>query len=111
MPAEFERATQLNPLQPIYFNQLGVTYRQQGHFDKAKRAYERAIALDGAYAAPVLNLGILHDLYLGEGARALEWYDRYVALAGNDAIVTKWIVDLKNRKPQPIRVGALKEKE
>jgi len=108
--AAFEQATRLNPRQPIYFNQLGAAYRQQGKFVQAREAYEKAIALDAGYAAPVLNLGILHDLYLGDGARALELYARYLALAGNDANVARWVTDLKNRKPAPIRVGMLQEK-
>ena len=63
-------------------------------------AYERAIELDAQYAAPVLNLGILNDLYLRDGARALALYERYLALTGGkDATVTKWVADLKNRKP------------
>jgi tetratricopeptide (TPR) repeat protein len=99
---EFEQAVRLNPKQPIYFNQLGVTYRQQGKFAKAREAYERAISLDENYAAPYLNLGILNDMYLGDGKRALELYDRYLALSpSGDALVTKWIADLKNRKPAP----------
>ena len=69
---ELEQAVRLNPKQPIYLNQLGITYRQQGRFDKARDAYERAIALDPSYAAPHLNLGILNDLYLVDGQRALE---------------------------------------
>jgi len=98
--AEFEQAAKLNPKQPIYFNQLGVTYRQQGRFDKAREAYERAIELDASYAAPLLNLGILNDLYLNDGARALALYDRYLALSPNgDSTVAKWVADLKNRKP------------
>jgi Flp pilus assembly protein TadD len=104
--AEFEQAVRLNPNQPVYLNQLGITYRQQGQFAKARAAYEQAIALDPGYAAPYLNLAILHDLYLGDGARALEWYGRYLALApGGDAVVAKWIADLKNRKPAPPAVA------
>ena len=108
--AAFEQAARLNPRQPVYFNHLGATYRQQGRFAQAREAYEKAIALDAGYAAPLLNLGILHDLYLGDGVRALELYARYLALAGNDATVAKWVTDLKNRKPAPIRVGLLQEK-
>ena len=81
-------------------NQLGIAYRQQGEFTKARASYERAIALDPAYAAATLNLAILNDLYLWDSKRALELYDRYLALsAGGDATVTKWVADLKNRKP------------
>jgi tetratricopeptide (TPR) repeat protein len=109
--AEGEKAVSANPKQPVYFNQLGITYRQNGQFAKAREAYEAAIALDPAYASPYLNMGILHDLYLSDGKRALELYDKYLALSpGGDAVVAKWVADLKNRKPQPVTVS-LKEKE
>ncbi|HEV7912939.1 MAG TPA: tetratricopeptide repeat protein, partial [Albitalea sp.] len=109
--AELEAAVRANPQQPLYFNQLGVAYREQGQFGKAREAYERAIALDPNYAAAQLNLGILHDLYLSDGKRALEQYDRYLALSpSGDPTVTKWIADLKNRKQPPITVSK-KEKE
>ncbi len=106
-----ETAVRLSPRQPVYWNQLGVTYRQAGQFPKAREAYEKAIALDPGYSAAVLNLGILHDLYLNDGARALDLYGRYLMLQpSGDATVTKWVADLKNRKPAPITVSR-KEKE
>ena len=109
--AELETAVRLSPKQPVYWNQLGVTYRQQGQFAKSREAYEKAIALDPGYAASTLNLGILYDLYLGDGQRALELYGRYLLLSpSGDATVTKWVADLKNRKPAPITVSR-KEKE
>ena len=103
---ELERAAELNPKQPLYRNQLGIAYRQLGQFTKAREAYDAAIALDARYASPVLNLGILNDLYLGDGKRALELYDRYLALSpGGDAAVVKWVAELKNRKPAPITLS------
>ncbi len=96
--AELELAVKTSPRQPVYFNQLGITYRLQGQFAKARAAYERAIDLNPEYAAATLNLGILTDLYLWDGRRAMELYDRYLALTpGGDATVTKWVADLKNR--------------
>jgi Flp pilus assembly protein TadD len=110
--AEFELAVEANPNQPIYWNELGITYRQLGAFPKARGAYEKAIALDPQFAAAHLNLGILHDLYLWDGKRALEMYDRYLALSpGGDATVTKWVADLKNRKQQPVTMNAKVEKQ
>jgi len=109
--AALETAVKLSPRQPVYWNQLGVTYRQAGQFTKARDAYEKAIALDPGYPAAVLNLGILHDLYLNDRARALDLYGRYLLLQpSGDATVTKWVADLKNRKPAPITVSR-KEKE
>jgi Flp pilus assembly protein TadD len=100
---QFEAAVKASPQQPAYLNQLGVAYRQQGQFDKAREAYEKAISLAPDHATAMLNLGILNDLYLGDPARALELYERYLLLTpAGDATVSKWVVDLKNRKPQTL---------
>lgn len=96
--ASLQKAVSLSPQSAELHNQLGVTYRMAGSFDKAKASYEQAIALDPAYAPAVLNLGVLYDLYLWDGARALELYDRYLQLtpAGDDQ-VKRWVTDLRNR--------------
>jgi Flp pilus assembly protein TadD len=103
---ELEQSVRANPKQPVYYNQLALAYREQGQFAKAREAYEQAIALDPNYAAAQLNLGILLDLYLSDAPRALQQYERYLALSpGGDATVSKWIADLKNRKSVPITVS------
>jgi tetratricopeptide (TPR) repeat protein len=110
--AALERAVQASPRQPVYYNQLGITYREAGQFAKARQAYEEAIALAPDYAASYLNLGILHDMYLAEGDRALALYDRYLSLSpGGDPQVTKWVADLKNRKPRQSAQGSKEKKE
>ena len=101
--AALEKAVAASPQQALFHNQLGISQRAAGQFQKARTAYERAIELDANYAAPVLNLGILNDLYLADNARALELYDRYLAMTGGkDAAVAKWATELKNRKPDKL---------
>lgn len=96
--AALQKAVQLNPGSADLHNQLGISYRMAGDFAKAKASYEQAITLDAAHAPAVLNLGILYDLYLWDGARALELYDRYLQLTpGGDAQVQRWVSDLRNR--------------
>ena len=107
--AALEKAVQVNPDQAVFHNHLGIIYRQQGQFNKARDEYDKAIALDATYASPVLNLGILNDLYLQDRKRALVLYDQYLAIAGGDAAVTKWVADLKNRKDDHVALH-LKEK-
>ncbi len=83
-------------------NSQGIALRQKGKFDEARQAYEKAIFADPAAPAPVLNLAILADLYLGDRPRALELYERYQALVSPaDVTVAKWLADLKNRKATP----------
>jgi tetratricopeptide (TPR) repeat protein len=101
--AALERAIKASPRQPVFFNQLGVSYRHKGQFAKAREAYESALALDPNYADAHLNLGVLLDLYLGDNALALVHYERYLALSpAGDAAVGKWVADLKTRKPASV---------
>jgi Flp pilus assembly protein TadD len=107
--ARLEKAVQLSPNRAELHNQLGITYRMAGDFAKAKASYEQSISLDATYAPAVLNLGILYDLYLWDGVRALELYDRYLQLTpGGDEQVKRWVSDLRNRSAQK---GAPQRKE
>jgi Flp pilus assembly protein TadD len=110
--SELETAARLSPQQPVYFNQLGIAYRHAGQFEKSRKAYERALELDAGYADATLNLGILEDLYFGNGAKALALYERYqTLLPAPDATVTKWVADLKNRKVAADKAVAQTKKE
>jgi len=95
----------------VFWNQLGIAYRLQGQFPKARDAYEHAIHLDPSYPGPYLNLGVLFDLYLWDSKKAQEYYDLYLKLTpGGDEKVVKWVADLKNRNRQA-QAPAQKEKE
>lgn len=80
------------------FNQLGIVYRRLGRFEQADEAYQRALQIDPNYALAHLNLGVLCDLYLQQPQRALESYERYLALAATpDAKVAGWVTELRTR--------------
>jgi Flp pilus assembly protein TadD len=80
------------------FNQLGIVYRKLGRFKEADVAYQRAVEIDPNYAIAYLNLGVLCDLYLQQPQRALEAYERYLALAGApDEKVSGWVTEIKKR--------------
>ena len=80
------------------FNQLGIVYRKLGRFKEADVAYQRAVEIDPNYAIAYLNLGVLCDLYLQQPQRALEAYERYLALAGTpDEKVNGWVTEIKKR--------------
>lgn len=95
------RAVQINPGHAIAQNRLGMVHREMGRFSEALAAYESAIAADEKYPDPYLNLGILYDLYLHDGKKALQLYGKYQKLTGNtDAQVSVWITELKQRTEQ-----------
>jgi tetratricopeptide (TPR) repeat protein len=80
------------------YNQLGIVYRRLGRFKEADEAYQRAIEADANYALAYLNLGVLCDLYLQQPQRALEAFERYLALTPSpDAKVNGWVSELKTR--------------
>ena len=80
------------------YNQLGIVNRRLGRFKEADEAYQRALQIDPNYALAHLNLGVLCDLYLQQPQRALEAYERYLALASSpDAKVAGWVSELRTR--------------
>jgi tetratricopeptide (TPR) repeat protein len=87
----------LDPMHPVALNQLGMLRRRQGKFPEAESAYMKAVTASPDYALAHYNLGVLNDLYLHRLDAALQHYERYQELAGEDEQVTKWIVDLKRR--------------
>jgi len=109
-PVRWGKAERNDPASPL--NQQGIALRGKGEFDKAREAYEQAIAADPRAATPVLNLAILFDLYLGDGARALPLYERVLVLmAPADPAVTKWVAELKNRKPAATASSVVSRKD
>lgn len=95
---EIRGAIERNPNNAPAFNQLGIIYRKLGRFSEADAAYQRAVQIDPNYAIAHLNLGVLCDLYLQQPARALEAYERYLALAAApDQKVNSWVMELKRR--------------
>ena len=87
----------LDPQHPEALNQLGVLLRRQGKFSEAENAYLKAITASPDYALAHYNLAVLNDLYFQKLDVALQHYERYQALVGEDKQVMKWIADLKRR--------------
>jgi len=105
--AAFEQAAKANPREAVYQRQLGQTLRELGRFPEARAAYERAQSLNPQDALTALNLGVLLDLYLDDRAGATAQFQRYLALTpSGDAAVSKWLAELKNRKPSRAQAAA-----
>ena len=87
----------IDPEHPEALNQLGMLLRRQGKFPEAESAYLKAVTANPDYALAHYNLGVLYELYLQRLDAALQQYERYQALSGEDKQVAKWIADLKRR--------------
>ena len=55
----FQQALAAGYRDPGFFNYLGIAYGEMGEQDKARAAYQQAVALDPGYAAAYLNLALL----------------------------------------------------
>jgi tetratricopeptide (TPR) repeat protein len=81
----------------VAWTELGATQRMRGEFKDAATSYEQAIAADPHYAPAWRNLGVLSDLYLGDPNRALQAFEQYKQLTGEDKPVSGWIAELRAR--------------
>ena len=87
----------IDPENAVALNQLGMLLRRQGKFPEAENAYLKAVEVDPDYELAHYNLGVLNELYMQDLVVALQHYERYLELHGEDKQVQKWIKDLKRR--------------
>ena len=94
----FKRALQINPNNISAANQYGIWLRSQARFAEAETVYQQALARNPNSAETHLDLAILYDLYMGKLPQALEHYQRYLALIGDEkSPVQSWVADLQRR--------------
>nr|PZN65871.1 MAG: hypothetical protein DIU62_08270 [Pseudomonadota bacterium] len=97
----FADAARFAPLHPAPLNELGLVQRRQGEFTAAAASYEAALALDPDHAPALRNLGVLRDLYLDDPAGAIEPWERYRTITGEERPVLSWIADVRRRAGIP----------
>ena len=92
-----DAALALDPDHPAALNQMGMLLRRNGNFLEAEAAYLKAVTVSPDYALAHYNLGVLNELYLQRLESALQHFETYQGLVGEDKQVEKWIADLKRR--------------
>lgn len=93
----FRAALERNPQSGVASNELGIALRKLGKFNEAEAAYQRTIVIDPKYAPAYLNLGVLYDLYLAQPQKALEQFEHYLEIAGENKQVAGWVIELRKR--------------
>ncbi len=56
----YYKATQIDPENAVFLNDIGLTYEQLGQRKDAERSYLQAIKVDPRYLPPYTNLGLLY---------------------------------------------------
>jgi tetratricopeptide (TPR) repeat protein len=109
--AAFKAALELKPDNAVAGNELGIVERRLGKFAEAEAAYQRTIAAEPNYAPAHLNLGVLYDLYLAQPQKALDEFERYIQIAGENKQVAGWVVELRKRVGAPAPAPATATKK
>jgi tetratricopeptide (TPR) repeat protein len=99
--AAFKAALERKPTNAVAGNELGIVERKLGKFAEAEAAYRRTIAAEPNYAPAHLNLGVLYDLYLAQPQKALDEFERYIEIVGENKQVAGWVVELRKRVGAP----------
>ena len=95
--AAVNAALAIDPEHPAALNQRGMLLRRNGKFIEAEAAYLKAVTSTPDYALAHYNLGVLNELYLQRLDVALQHFERYFEIVGDDKQVEKWIADLTRR--------------
>ncbi|NPA14000.1 MAG: tetratricopeptide repeat protein [Aquificae bacterium] len=73
--ANFVRATELNPYDPVYWKNLGEAYMAAKFYSKAQKAFLQALKLKPDYGEAMLDLGLLYKAQ-GDYNRAIYWLSK-----------------------------------
>ena len=95
--ASIDAALAINGDYAPALNQKGMLHRRNGNFLEAEAAYLKAVTASPDYALAHYNLGVLNELYLQRLDVALQHFELYQGLVGDDKQVEKWIADLRRR--------------
>ena len=88
----FQLEQQSAPLQ----NLLGLISVEDGAYKAAEKYYLRALELKPDFANVHYNLALLNDIYYQNIAKAIQHYERYLALIKNtDPDTEAWVSELK----------------
>ena len=94
---DVDAALAIDPNNPAALNQKGLLLRKNGNFLDAEAAYLKAVTASPDYALAHYNLGVLNELYLQRLDAAMQHFEIYLSLVGDDDQVDKWISDLRRR--------------
>jgi len=95
--ASIDAALALNSAYAPALNQQGMLFRKTGNFIEAEAAYMKAVTASPGYALAHYNLGVLNELYLQRLETALQHFEQYQSIVGEDKQVERWIADLRRR--------------
>lgn len=104
-----DAALAIDPDYAPALNQSGVLLRKNGNFSEAEAAYLKAVTVQPDYPLAHYNLGVLNELYLQRLDTALQHFERYQELVGEDKQVDRWITDLQRRVAASQRTANMTE--
>lgn len=89
-------AVQLEQNSASLENLLGLIHVEDGSYKNAENNYKRALELNPAFANAHYNLALLNDIYYQNITRAIQHYERYLALINKaDPDTEAWVAELK----------------
>ena len=89
-------ALQLEPQSAPLENLSGLISVEEGAYKTAEQHYARALQLNPNLANAHYNLALLNDLYYQNITKAIQHYERYLALINNvDPDTDAWVEELK----------------
>jgi cytochrome c-type biogenesis protein CcmH/NrfG len=77
----YDKALELDGNDPNVLTDQGVMFRKLGWYDRAVQNFEKAYALNSLHTQSVYNLGIVYRYDLNDFAKAVEAWEKFLAIA------------------------------